>query len=594
MMKRILAIFTNSNFWPLIIIIFFAILAGRSLIFQSGYFNMHDDLQMMRQLQLEKCLLDSQIPCRWVPDLGFGFGFPLFNFYPPLPYLIGEIFRVIQISFVNTAKLTFALSFVVSGITMYYLAKEFFGRLGGTLSAIFYIWAPYHAVDIYVRGAMNEAWALAWFPLLFWAAYKLVISKNKRVVNWIIVLALGWFALLTSHNLMVIMIVPFFAVWVLLHLWREKKWKKIIPLFLSGIWALGLSAFFTFPALFENKFTQIRGQLVGYYDYTAHFVTIKQLFISRFWGHGASVWGIEDGMPFQIGHINWLLALAIGVYLFVRLVRQLRKKSGLLKTIKKDQILLVTAFFILVGFGAAFMTHSRSVQIYLALGYLRFVQFPWRFLALVIFAFSFAVGIIPGIFAEWKKGHRLFARIVATGPQILIVVFLILLLLIMNWTYFRPEGGKMGPLTDEQKFSGLAWEYQQTSGIYDYLPAQAKMAPNSAQDELAEFMDGEGAIDNASQGTYWAKFNIVANSDSRVRINIFDFPNWRVFVDGVETEIILPEEEAWGRIWINIPKGEHQVYAQFHNTPIRTVSNLVSLVSWVLLLSFPLWKRKLR
>ncbi|MGB6881820.1 MAG: hypothetical protein WBD86_00765, partial [Microgenomates group bacterium] len=84
-MRFLRKISSNPNFWPIVVVLVFAILAGRSLIFQSGYFNMHDDLQMMRQLEMEKCFKDFQIPCRWVPDMGYGFGFPLFNFYPPLP-----------------------------------------------------------------------------------------------------------------------------------------------------------------------------------------------------------------------------------------------------------------------------------------------------------------------------------------------------------------------------------------------------------------------------------------------------------------------------------------------------------------------------
>ena len=83
-----------KNSLPLLFVIFVGLLAGRTL-FGQGYFNMHDDLQMMRQLQMEKCFIDGQIPCRWVPDMGYGFGFPLFNFYPPLPYMVGELFRVV-------------------------------------------------------------------------------------------------------------------------------------------------------------------------------------------------------------------------------------------------------------------------------------------------------------------------------------------------------------------------------------------------------------------------------------------------------------------------------------------------------------------
>jgi len=170
---------SSRDFWPLVLVIGLGLLAGRGLI-GTGYLNMHDDLQMMRQLQMEKCFLDGQIPCRWVPDMGYGFGYPLFNFYPPLPYLVGEGIRLMGFAFTETVKILFISSFLVSGVTMYFLAKEFYGRFGGVVSSAFYVWAPYHAVDVYVRGAMNEAWALMWFPLILWAGYKLLKSEPKR------------------------------------------------------------------------------------------------------------------------------------------------------------------------------------------------------------------------------------------------------------------------------------------------------------------------------------------------------------------------------------------------------------------------------
>jgi len=227
-----------KKYLPILIVLIFGLLAGRTL-FTPGYFNMHDDLQMMRQLEMEKCFLDGQIPCRWVPDMGYGYGFPLFNFYPPLPYLIGEIFRVVGFSFIDTAKFTFALSFVVSGITMYLLAKEFFGKAGGVVSSIFYVWAPYHSVDVYVRGAMNEAWALAFFPLIFLFSYKL-IKTGKGIIP----LAFAYAGLLMSHNLMVMIFTPLFGLWCLIFILRENKWKIISRLLASGVLALGLAAFY--------------------------------------------------------------------------------------------------------------------------------------------------------------------------------------------------------------------------------------------------------------------------------------------------------------------------------------------------------------
>jgi len=143
-------------------------------------------------------------------------------------------------------------------------------------------------------------------------------KKNKT--KWIIGLALAWFALLTSHNLMVLIFAPIFLVWLLLHMWQQKSFKRIPQLVTSGILAFGLAAFFTLPALLENKFTQIESVLTGYYDFTAHFVSVGQLLFSRFWGYGPSVWGIKDDrMSFQVGHVHWLLALFIGTLIIVKI-----------------------------------------------------------------------------------------------------------------------------------------------------------------------------------------------------------------------------------------------------------------------------------
>lgn len=557
-MKFLQKIFKHPNFWPIVVVLFFTFLATRTL-FTSGYFNMHDDLQMMRQLEMEKCFLDLQIPCRWVPDMGYGFGFPLFNFYPPLPYLIGQVIRLVGFSFVDTVKLVFALSFFISGIGMYLLAKEFFGKWGGVFSAIFYVWAPYHSVDVYVRGAMNEAWALTWFPFILWTAYKF-IKEKEGVKKFLLPLAFSWFALLTSHNLMVLIFTPLFALWCLIFLWREKAWKKIPQLIIPGVLAFGLAAFFTLPSILEQKYVQVSTLIVGYYDYTAHYVSLGQLLLSRFWGFGASVWGLEDKMPFQIGHLHWILSLIIvGWAGFI-----------LIKKRKLENSLLVIILMVLAGWFALFMAHSRSIFIWQALPFLRFVQFPWRFLTLATLGFSFAVGAL----IYFLKEKVVIAKIV--------LIVLALTLVLINWKYFLPEHGKMGPLTDTEKFTGAAWELQQTAGIYDYLPVWAKEAPKGPQKELGEIMDGEGVIAEEKQGTNWGEFKTIVSSDTAlIRINIFKFPNWKVYVDGQEVSYNVPETEKWGRMYIEVPKGAHEVNFKLYNTFVRSLANSISFLTWL-------------
>lgn len=550
----------------LIIVLFLGILAGASLL-QPGYFNMHDDLQMMRQLAMEECFKDGQIPCRWTPHMGYGFGFPLFNYYPPLPYFVGQLFRIVGFSFVDTVKYTTFLSFVFSGLTMYIFTRQFWGRLGGLVSSAFYILAPYRAVDVYVRGAMNEAWAFVWFPLILWSSYKLIKEAQFR---WIILLALSWFALLITHNLMVLIFAPLFGFWVLLWLWREKSWFTVPQLAASGIWALGLAAFFTFPVILEKDLVHTETLVQGYYEYVAHFVSLNQLLISRFWGYGPSVWEVKDDrMSFQVGHLHWLLSLVV-LGLVIWRYR---------KTRKIDNILLIAGFFIASGWFAAFMAHTRSIKIWQAIQPLQFVQFPWRFVTLSIFSFSIVAGSLAAFLDKVKSK--------AAGW---IVTILIIGLVFLGKDYFKPE--KMGQVTDEEKFSGAAWDLQQTAGIYDYLPKSAKEAPKGPQKTLADIADGEvGEIITAVQGSNWARFRVIADKETKVRINVFKFPDWRVFVDGKETETTI-RDDSLGRMHISVPAGEHEILARLFDTSPRKAGNLISLISWLALLTAPIWRRR--
>ena len=563
-------LFKSSNFWPVVVVLLFALLAGRTLL-TSGYFNMHDDLQLMRQLEMEKCFYDGQVPCRWVPDMGYGFGFPLFNFYPPLPYLVGQVFRTVGFTFIDTIKVVFLMSFIVSGVTMYFLSKDFFGRLGGVVSSAFYIWAPYHSVDIYVRGAMNEAWALSWFPLILWAGYKMLSVDKKEVNKWIVALSLSWSALLLSHNLMAMIFAPVFGGWCLIFLWKKKDFLfKVKSMVTSALLALGLSAFFTLPAVLEQKYVHVDTLVMGYYEYIAHFANISQLLFSRFWGYGPSVWGENDGMPFMVGHIHWVLSLIIIAILLYGFVS--RKKFS-----DNHQTLYATIFFFIVGWLAVFMIHSRSTFIWNAIVPLKFVQFPWRFLTLVILSFSFVSGYVVVLLKPYGKLRFLISGALLVG------------LVAFNWNYFLPLGGKMGPLTEAQKFTGAAWDLQRTAGIFDYLPKSAIENPKEGMNRLTEVVDGKSVVTNETAGTDWAKFKVDVLSDtSDIRVGIFKFPNWKVYVDGSEVEINIPDTEKWGRSYIKVPKGTHDVYFKLHNTPIRSISNLVSFVSWFGLILFAL------
>lgn len=562
------------------IILFIAIIPAFFALLKPGYYNMHDDMQMIRQLELEKCLKDGQIPCRWSPDLGYEYGYPLFNFYPPMPYIVGQFYRTLGFSFMNSVKLSAVTQIILSTFFMYLLAKTIFGPLGGLLAALFYTYVPYHALNIYVRGAYNEAWAAVFFPLIFYFSYQLIkTGKNKNIVG----IALGYAGLFLSHNPMVLTFTPIFLAWSLFWLIVDKKIvfsKKILkqlPLFFkflfSGLFAISLTAFFTLPVIFESKYTQIKSMFEGYYSWSVHFASISQLFFSNFWSDGPSVWGPNDGMSFMVGYLHWIIPLIIVLFsIFI-----------LIKKKKLDQKIIVSVFLCFLGLFTAFMVHNKSTFIWQIFTPIQKIQFPWRFLNHTAFLLSLSVGVLPFIF---KKYFNSKITIILTTLISIVLIFL-------NLNFFHPITS--GPLTDEQKFSGKAWNNQITSGIYDYLPITAGTAAKSAATPYIDNIDPPKALISRSgekRGTDWMFFNLFLNQDAKITISQLAFPNFEITDKGQKIDYKI--EPELGRMVINLKAGEHQIYIKLKNTPIRTISNYISLAAWISLsfyLLSPLWKK---
>jgi hypothetical protein len=565
-----------------LIILFIAIIPAFFALTKPGYWNMHDDMQMIRQLEMEKCFKDGQIPCRWTPDLGYEYGYPLFNFYPPMPYLVGQIYRTLGFSYVNTVKMTAITQIVLSALFMYLLASSIFGNIGGILASLFYTYVPYHALNVYVRGAMNEAWAAVFFPLILYFSRKLILEK--KYIN-ILGLSASFAGLMLSHNPMVLVFTPILFVWCLFWILTgynkkhsffknfQNQSKTLLNLVLSGVFALGLSAFFTIPAVFESKYTQIDSMFTGYYNYSVHFTTLKQLFISNFWSDGPSVWGPDDGMSFMIGYLHWIIPVLI--FLFIIFIY--------FKKHKISQNSLLSLILIIMGLFTVFMTHNKSTFIWQLFTPIQKIQFPWRILNLTALLFSLSVGIVPYIFDKYIN-KKITKKI---------IIFLSIVLVFLNYRYFIPVVS--GPITDEQKFSGKAWTNQITSGIYDYLPitasTAAKKAPNPYIDQIIPEKSFV-SISGQKKGSDWISFNLNLKDKSEIIISQLAFPNFKVFDNGNEIEYKI--EPELGRILINLDTGDHFIYVKFSNTPLRSVVNYISLASWIsliIILTKPLWNR---
>lgn len=517
-------------------------------LFGPGYFNMHDDLQVMRIYELEKCLADGQIPCRWSPDMGWGYGQAMFNYYSAFPYYLGALIRIVTpLSIIGTVKMLFFLSLVGGAFGMYLLAREFWDGLGGLLASTLYTYAPYHAVDIFVRGALAEAFSLGLLPFLWFCLYRLI--KNPGIKNTLLT-SLVMASLATSHNISTMIYIIPTVLWALFWVIKKNNRQSILYVIGSGVLGLGMSSFFLLPAIYEQKLIQVQNLVSDYSNYVAHFVTLDQLFFSRFWGDGPSIFGLGDGMSFQIGWPHWwiIFPLVLGVMMWFK-----KKHTRHLAVILLG---LLTLFLL-----SSFLTHPRSAFIWEKIPPMAFVQFPWRFLGLTIFFLSFAGGAL--------------AKLDLFGKKILYLFFLILAI-ILNISYFKPL--HFSRLVDDNaKLTGLAFDLQRRAAIVDYLPKTAKKASEGPAYEKPIISYGSAQISGYEVSSNRFSFEADVFDDTQVEIPVTYFPGWILLVDGIQTNPVIYGD--LGLISTELSSGKHIIRGRFVNTPIRSVANTISVVS---------------
>lgn len=550
--KKIFILRSKTAFWLISNWAFFlGLVLSLSLLWPlvaAPFFNHHDDVQAIRLYEMDKCFKDGQIPCRWVPDLGGLYGYPLFNYYAPLPYYFGELIFLSTKSLILSVKLMFAFSFIGSFVFMYLLATKFWGKLGGSLSAIFYSIAPYHALDFYVRGAMGEMWALMLFPAIFWAFIKL---EEKPEIKNLLLVAIFLSLLLTSHNLSAMVFIPVTIIWAVFLFLRKKAVNFLLFTFFSFILSLLISAFYLLPVIFEKNLVHVDTTTVGYFYYTEHFKGFRRLFLERDWGYGPSLrevpGGEKDKMTYQIGWIH-LLGWALALYACYKLWH-------------RDKFLSITIILssIVLGF-SIFMINPRSQFIWDMIEPLKYLQFPWRFLLIVAFFISF----ISGSFFVLSNRKKWW-------------IILIVLVVAFNFSYFKPE--KFLQITNEELLSGKLWEKQIKRSIFDFLPIYAKEPPAELASSRYQILTGDSQISDFNEGTNWISFKAETKTHTIIRLSQYYFPDWKIFVDG--SPIIFDyKNNSLGLMTFILGKGNHTIEARLYDTPIRSLSNLITLVGF--------------
>ena len=516
----------------LIIVLACSFLMIRSLCI-SGYFPMHDDTQVARVVVMGRALREGQFPVRWVSDLGYGYGYPIFNFYGPLPYYVGGVLYALGLTGLTATKIMMGAGLVLAGITMYAAVADISGVSAGVIAALFYMFAPYHGVQAYVRGAVGEYWALIFLPLILWGFWR------RRIFP----AAIGTAGLIVSHTILGYVGILLEVLAVLLLSMAKVQTKKLWAAVLLG---LGLSAFFWLPAIFEMRYTSVAGQINSGSNFRDHFVCIRQLWNSP-WGFGGSAKGCLDGLSFKVGKVHLLAGLAVLIGILVGLIRQRQAK---IVVAVGSAIFLTSVFFML----------NISEPVWNIFPFFAYVQYPWRFLAFAIFGISLVV-----------------SQIVAFRSAVIrwcVVILLAGLVLFVEAKRFTPQYTYSRAFSDFETLEDIRFRVSKISD--EYLPA-AVTRPENPQDVVRDTIPQSDlyTMEIQQMSDTYGKFGFSAKAPAAIQINTAYFPGWHYVVNVTDTKPRIQN----GLPVITIPSGDSVVQMQFRDTPVRKISNIISLLS---------------
>lgn len=574
-------------------------------------------LHLYRLVQLDAVWRNGVFFTRWLPDLGYGYGLPLFNYYAPLVYYVTTPLHYLGISFPLALNLSLAAAMFIGTVGTFYFSRALLNAyfenrahltLAALVAALAFLYAPYILFNSIHRGNLAEQWALAFAPFALWRFFiltksapdvslrgatpfvakqdmslrgatifvatkqsqlsdknhpspKVGFSKNQ-LSNWLLAI-LSFAAVMLSHNVTSFLFAPLLFGFVLITIFSRPNARAtispaavLIPLSAFFL-ALTLSAFFWLPALLERDFVQIARVIVTPdFDYRFNFVPPAELaaILPR-----ADTGRLNTLYPSTLGITQVILASA-GIVLVVARFRTRRA--------------LPLFFLALAALGYVTLMLAISQPIWDNLSLLSYVQLPMRLrglIALCIAPFAgLALMLLP---SKW--------RLAATLVAIIAIVLTAFPLLYPRYAREVPTNPTISDMFAYEQRTGAFG----TTSFGEYLPAWVQTLPDTtpfadsyARGQIPDrfVLPNSANVCGGGEGINW---EIVCAYDTHpwhVTYRAFYFPGWQVSINGQPAEI-TPTPRT-GLISFTVTQGE-VITVYYAGTTVEHIAEWLSIAT---------------
>ncbi|MBL8190385.1 MAG: hypothetical protein JNK38_20380 [Acidobacteria bacterium] len=482
-----------------------------------------------------------------------GYGAPTTSFYPPGVYYLTSAVYFVTRDWLSTWVGFYWLTMLASAAAIWIYARQSLSRGASLLAAAVYVFAPYHLLNQYQRGAISEFTSFIWIPLCLLFAERLLAGREvhrrgaenaeeaqRNNSSWMSFagLAASFGPFLWTHPPTAYQFLLVFGVCLLIPAIKARKWRELGLIAVALVFGSLLAAAYFYPAIFEQGLVNsddvervwpYHASYVFDYAQTVYDRINNPFFVrlDRIWAFNltAVVVGSTVALSFKERRTRVWLWIAVGLL----------------------------ASFLMTKFSAPFGRWIPKIEIGV---------YSWRMLTLT----SLAMAMLTGV--SWDFGLR------SLDWRRWVSVIVLISTMAMSGYYVA------WPMWRAQSFEPNYEHYN-----YATLPRGASR--DNPPMESVQLAAGKGSIIQEWWTPEFRQLRVSLNEADQLQFRTRNFAGWTATIDGQLAPI---REGAVKNILVDVPAGEHRIILEYRSTPIRRFGNWATILSMALLLSIIIFK----
>jgi hypothetical protein len=574
---------------------------------------------------------------RWLPGLNLGHGSPIFFVQYPLPYFVAwGLGHLIPNHWgiyteARTLGLGMVLATILGALFTYAWCRTFADGVSALIASLVFLTLPYFFwVDLYLRAAIGEVWALALSPLVFYFVERRTESPRRSVAG----VGFAFALVLLSHLFTAVMLVPVLFAYAA---WRAEPTKRVAALLQVGAavtLGAAVASVYTLPFLAQRQFLHPENVIA---IFGANYAPLSQIFPfdhSMFPGDTPAWSYLAHGARYSaaiticlIGYVWYRLryiessivrsALAIfsaamlGLTVLSGHIPRLGAVRGALtmepSLVEQREHIFLATFLTFIAACLCYWflrerTHGRRAELFLGIALVSYwmttrfsrilwakinllssIQFPWRFNVILALA---TTGLVALAVASLRK-QPLRARLLAGTLFVAVWGFAsagIAIAARVSETWSAPPFANV-PARDPAL--PVYAQIKTLDETRDLFPPGASKSPLSVL-----VTSDSGAAEVTMPSSRRIELHTICESNCSFRIGQFYYPAWRARLRDRGTEIPVRAAASGGLMEIALPPEENWVTLELPRGWSERIGPWVSLLALILVCVLALSDRK--